>query len=415
MAFVFAALAAAAGPFAGATFADPAAPAAGPPLVQVDTVDHERLRGALLAVGEDEISLGVDAQTVRLPRKKLLAVAVVGPAAREDEKPTATVELTDRSLLTASEVVVKAGNARITLAAGGRVDVSTRIVRWIHFQAPGEATDATRADWDAMLAVKSAADLLVVRKRSSLDYLEGVAQDVGPEELQFMVDKEVASVKRAKVEGLIYYHAAGDKPADALCDVALLGATRLAIRKISLADGQFHLTTVAGMEWTGPAEQVRELDFSAGKVRYLSDLEPSVVQYTPFFAPKEPIESWNEYFRMRRDRGPEPGPLRLGGKTYQKGLSLHSRSHVAYRLPGEFNRFEALVGIDGQAGDRGAARVRISSENKTLWEDQVRAGDAPRQVSVSVAKVRRLDIVVDFGDDLDIGDFVDLCEARVTK
>jgi hypothetical protein len=29
--------------------------------------------------------------------------------------------------------------------------------------------------------------------------------------------------------------------------------------------------------------------------------------------------------------------------------------------------------------------------------------------------VRRLEILVDFSDDLDIGDFVDLCEARVTK
>ncbi len=391
-------------------------PAASPASVDFETTDHESIRGELVGLSEEGIAVRVGDKTVQAPLKKLLSVSLGagGSAAPPATKPRMMVELTDHSLLAAADVSIARGSAQVTLAGGGAITAPTRSLRWIRFINADPAEGADK-QWEEALAAKTASDTLVVRKKGALDYLEGVLGDLGPDELKFMVDKESLAVKRAKIEGLVYYHAAGAPLEEPICEVTLGDGTRLSARKISLADGQIRLTSPAGVGWDGPLSEVRELDFSAGKVRFLSDLAPVASEYTPYFAPKEPIESWNAFFRMRRDRGPRPGQLRVGGKSYRKGLSLHSRGVVAYRLPGAFQRFETLVGIDDSAGESGAAAIEIRGDGKSLWQGDVRGGGEPRPVSVEIAGVKRLEIIVDFGEDLDIGDFVDFCEAKVTK
>ncbi|NJK41103.1 MAG: hypothetical protein HC934_06675, partial [Acaryochloridaceae cyanobacterium SU_2_1] len=47
---------------------------------------------------------------------------------------------------------------------------------------------------------------MVVRKNDALDYLEGVLGDVDENTCQFEHEREVISVKRPKIEGLVYAH-----------------------------------------------------------------------------------------------------------------------------------------------------------------------------------------------------------------
>ena len=248
----------------------------------------------------------------------------------------------------------------------------TRAIHSVRFVAPGAHDEAADKQWNEIQSGKIAGDLLVVRKKGSLDYLEGVLQDFGPESLTFLLDKEPVVVKRPKIEGLVYYHGAADPLAEAIAELAAGGATRVRVRSIAWGDGRYKLTTPAGVELSLPADQLAQLDFSAGKVRYLSDLEPDSQQVTPYFSPREALESWDEYFRPRRDSGPEHGPLRLAGKTYPKGVAGHSRTLLAYRLPGEFRQFEALVGIDDEAGEAGVAAVEIRGDGRPLWRGSVR-------------------------------------------
>ena len=55
------------------------------------------------------------------------------------------------------------------------------------------------------------------------------------------------------------------------------------------------------------------------------------------------------------------------------------------------------------------------SAKKVLFEADVRGADKPREIDLDVSKVRDLEILVDFGGDLDIADWLDLADARVTK
>jgi hypothetical protein len=148
------------------------------------------------------------------------------------------------------------------------------------------------------------------------------------------------------------------------------------------------------------------LDFSLGKVRYLSQLEPREVKYTPFFD-----QVWTYY----RDRPRDGGMLRLGNKEYARGLWIHSRTLLKYRLNAEYRRFQAVMGIDQAVAPLGNVHVVISGDEKVLHQSDVRGTDPPLNLDLDIAGVRELEILVDFGGDLDIADHLDLADAKVIK
>ncbi len=57
----------------------------------------------------------------------------------------------------------------------------------------------------------------------------------------------------------------------------------------------------------------------------------------------------------------------------------------------------------------------ILGDDRALFEGTVTGKDAPRALDLDISGVNRLKIVVDFGDDMDVGDCLDLCEARILK
>jgi hypothetical protein len=167
-------------------------------------------------------------------------------------------------------------------------------------------------------------------------------------------------------------------------------------------------------EFAAPASSVQRLDFSQGKVLYLSAVEPREVQYTPYF---------DFVFEYQRDRHLFGGPLRLGGRTYTRGLAIHSKTVLRYRLGGEYRRFTAMLGLDpeikfdpGRPETRREARFEVRGDGRVLFAKDVLAGEPPEPLELSVDGVVDLEIVVEFGrDNSDIGDRVHLGDAKVLK
>jgi alpha-galactosidase len=121
------------------------------------------------------------------------------------------------------------------------------------------------------------------------------------------------------------------------------------------------------------------------------------------------------FYAYRRDVGFEQNPLRLDGKEYKKGLALASRTELVYKLPGKFRMFRATVGIDDRVRDTGSVHVEIRGDGKPLWQADVRGTEPARELELQIAGVKLLEIVADFGENLDVGDRLVLGEAQVTK
>src|SRR6185369_2110622 len=99
--------------------------------------------------------------------------------------------------------------------------------------------------------------------------------------------------------------------------------------------------------------------------------------------------------------------LKIDGKTYVRGLALHSRCVLTYDLGGEFATFRTLLGFDEEAGDRGRVVCRIFADEKELFaRPDLRAGEKPLPVDIPVKGAKQLRLEVDFGEDEDVGDRV---------
>ncbi len=154
---------------------------------------------------------------------------------------------------------------------------------------------------------------------------------------------------------------------------------------------------------------VAEIRFRSDRFVYLSDLKPAKVVQAGLFG--------DVIFPWRRDRSSTGGPLRIGKKTYAKGLGMHSRCELTYDLGGEFALFAAAAGIDNAGGKRGAATLKILGDGKELVKPvNLSGGKEALPIRCDVTGVKKLTIVVEFGKDgIDVGDHVTLGEARLIK
>jgi hypothetical protein len=63
----------------------------------------------------------------------------------------------------------------------------------------------------------------------------------------------------------------------------------------------------------------------------------------------------------------------------------------------------------------GNVTLSVFGDDDLLAEHEIDGSDAPLPLDLDVTGVRRLRIVVDYGDNLDTGDWLNLCNARIVK
>lgn len=382
------------------------------PAVEVRTLDGRTVAGELTALDAAALTLTTFEGEAKLPVESLLTLSPKDPPKSPEEPPAVRVELVDGSSLAAAEYAVKGGEAKVKLADGLDVELPVARVANVRF---GEQTEALAEQWTKLLATGETHDLLVVGRDGALDYHKGIVRDVTEEQVQFEFDGDVLPVKRNKVYGLIYYRPPAGTLPEAACEIVDASGSRWQARNLSLSD-QLHWETPAGLSVARPPAAIRKIDFSHGKIVYLTDMEPETLDFTPFFGTAKELPVIAEFFGPRANKSLSGGPLKLGEKVYENGLALHSRTEITYRLPGRFSRLKATAGIDDAVRPHGHVRLVIRADENVLLEETLTGEDeTPLAIDVNLTGARRLAILVDFGDKTDIADHLDLCEARIIK
>jgi hypothetical protein len=164
-------------------------------------------------------------------------------------------------------------------------------------------------------------------------------------------------------------------------------------------------------EWGGsidvPVASLSRLEVRNGKLVYLSDLKPAEERQVPYL---------DTPFPLQLDRSAAGRPIRIAGRTYARGLGMHSRASVTYQLDGTYRAFAATAGIDDAVGDAGSVIVRVYGDDKLLFESPIlHGGDEPAQIRVDLTKVLLLRLEVDYADNADAGDQADWAEARLLR
>ena len=115
----------------------------------------------------------------------------------------------------------------------------------------------------------------------------------------------------------------------------------------------------------------------------------------------------------KKDRSILGKPLRIGGRTYAKGMGVHANSELTYALKGELKRFVALVGLDDEKSNDPRASVvfEVHVDGRRLASWAVKKANVVRSFNVALppgSKQIRL-VVTDAGDGIacDHADWVD--------
>jgi hypothetical protein len=96
-------------------------------------------------------------------------------------------------------------------------------------------------------------------------------------------------------------------------------------------------------------------------------------------------------------------------------LSIHSRSVLVFRWKEAYRKLTADVGIDSRVHGRGNVVLVITGDGKELFRQTIAGTDPPLPLDLNIEGVRRLEILVDFGETLDVADHLNFCNARVVK
>lgn len=108
-------------------------------------------------------------------------------------------------------------------------------------------------------------------------------------------------------------------------------------------------------------------------------------------------------------------PIQLGQQVYRKGLGHHAPGEIVVDLGGQFQTFEATVGVQWQQGNTGSVVFRVLVDGQVRYDSKIMREKTPAQsirVPVRGAQEMRL-VLTDAGDGItcDCGDWA---EARLT-
>jgi hypothetical protein len=389
---------------------------------QVTALDGQTVTGTLVELSDKQIVLQTGGPTktftsaqVRfiVPVDDKSALRASGRAPGElGKRPAVWVETIDGSRISGATFTVTKGSAELMLTTGTTLKLSTKAIRLVEFAA----SDGSLPTWVSDLKSDQAGDLLVVRKRDVIDYVEGAAGDVNDGTVNFSVDNENVTVTRARVAGIVYLHPPGNPELpEPACVYEDATGWRIKAMSVALANGELKIVTTFGAELTRPLESLKLLDFSPGRMIYLSGLPIASSEWTPLVDFGKQADSMPKFYRAREDRGLDTDALQVSGKTYPKGIAIPARTALVYKIAGKGKRFKALAGIDDSVHETGAVRLVISGDGKTLFDGRIVGREPPVDLDLDVSGVKRLNILVDFGEKLDVGNYLDLCDARIVK
>jgi hypothetical protein len=178
----------------------------------------------------------------------------------------------------------------------------------------------------------------------------------------------------------------------------------------------FVVTTPSGAKIEYTTALVAKMDYSKGKLDYLSDMTP--IKVTEACAGAEGAEDSVKHFRANLNL--EDKPIRVGNVQYEKGLALHAYTELVFDLKGEYREFKAVVGVDDDVkGYDTPVQLTIECDGVERVKQAVSRKDKEKAttVTLNIKDVRKLRILVSRMPEarLDLGLHVDLADAQVSK
>lgn len=166
-------------------------------------------------------------------------------------------------------------------------------------------------------------------------------------------------------------------------DGALLTLQGGSVRDTTAPPGQKVTYALVPITWSGAAKVLAE---ATVEVPALPPLPPLPNVYLSDIRAVRATNGWNG--DPRRDLSIEDNPIRIRGEVYAKGMGVHAKSELVYKVRPHYTRFVAVVGLDDEkANSVGSIDFTVFADAKKLFSSGlVKSTDERIPINVEVPK-----------------------------
>ena len=122
------------------------------------------------------------------------------------------------------------------------------------------------------------------------------------------------------------------------------------------------------------------------------------------------IDSFNQdWGEPQKNQSVEHHQLSLDGETFRYGIGSHANSSIRYRLPRDFAKFHATVGLDDESACGDGVSFIVKGDDREIFRSKRLYSTEKQVLNLDISGIRVLDLLLDMGDkndkDCDHGDW----------
>lgn len=239
------------------------------------------------------------------------------------------------------------------------------------------------------------------------DSVNGVLARVMGQSLVFSDGDGERDIRLDVLEEVVFADTDGTSKTGLRALIELNDGSELMVEELTWGGGALDATLPGGRHVRIEPGDLNQVEVAGGRRDWLGAMRPSLYEFTPYFG-----RSWPH----RVDANVTGGPLVLRGRTFRRGIGLHSACRISWDLGGRFVRFSALAGIDDSGGQYADADLIVRVDGREIQRmTGLRAGAEPRAIILSVENGKELTIEVEFGKRGDVQDRVNLVNAALFR
>jgi hypothetical protein len=370
-------------------------------------VDGRSITGRWMGLDKNEVRMSVDRQIQKLSMEKLLSIRFKHDRITTNSTQPNGVKiwLSNGSKLL-GELVGKNGNAIVLQhVILGKLDIALEEMAGLRV-VEQENSEAEEKFQQTLSDPAETKDILLLVRNGQVNKVEGIVESFGPEGGTFKWRERDIRLPADQVYGIVFAAGLGEQKQPG-CQCRLISGDVLTGELTGGDEQNLYFQTAFDEKHALPLNKVESLRLNRGRMVFLSDLEPVNYEFEAFGGTRWPY---------RMDRSVSNGPLRIAEQTYERGIGVHARSILTFELQNDYQTFAADIGIDEAAGEYGNVLFRVTADGTERFTSKpVSGNDEARSISVDIKGIKELQLIVDFGKDLDIGDHANWANARLIK
>jgi hypothetical protein len=392
------------------------------PAGELRTLKGESVSGDLVSVDAKELVLTKGTQRIVTPSDDVLHLDLAATVRIPNGTKYIEVELIDGSLLRCSALGIKGKEAELTMLLTGQM-IKIPLASIANLLTDAQDPN-NRKKWQDRLKERlrkrppPTRDLLALVKDGVVNGLDGTLGE-GTEDgtgLNFTLSSgRKAPVALERIHGLIFLRQHDPHQVTAVFKLIDSYEDLVLVSSVTTTETGLSVTTPAGAKLDYTFAQLAKLDYSKGRLTYLSDMTPTRLN-------KDDKDKEGIVF-FEKDQTTYEGrfvPIRMNRVVYPKGLFIQATTEVEYDLGGDYREFKAIVGIDDYdtRGEDCPTTLVIEGDGKELLTMTVNPKDKERvrPVTLNIKDMQKLKITVRSGGGVStVARQVTLADAKVSK